>query len=163
MSRRPPVLLAALLATLLLSAGSLLAGCAGTVSLEAADDANDPSCADVTVRLPDEIDGQSRRWTDAQATGAWGDPASILLTCGVTPPGPTEATCITIGGVDWIVDETGAPEYLVTTYGRTPAVEVYYDNEVVSGNDVLDRLSASVSKLPVDAQCTSTESLLPTP
>ena len=142
---------------------STLTGCAATVSLEPAQESNDPGCADVTVRLPDEIDGQPRRWTDAQATGAWGEPASVLLTCGVTPPGPTESRCITIGGIDWIVDESEAPNYRVTTYGRSPAVQVYYDNEVVSGNSVLDRLASSVSQLPQDGQCTSTETLLPAP
>lgn len=141
----------------------MLTGCASTVSLEPAEDSNDPACADVTVRLPDEIDGQTRRWTDAQATGAWGDPAAVLVTCGVMPPGPTEEKCITIGGVDWIVDETKAPKFLVTTYGRTPAVQVFYDNEIVSGNDVLDRLSTTVSQLPVDGECTSTATLLPAP
>jgi len=155
---RLPRILAAALA---LSAAIGLAGCSTTVSLQPADDAGNPTCADVIVRLPGSVDGQERRWTDAQATGAWGDPASVLLTCGVTPPGPTEAKCITIGGVDWIVDESEAPKYRVTTYGRTPAVEVYIDNEVVSPNNVLDRLSTSVGILPIDGECTSTETLLP--
>jgi hypothetical protein len=138
-----------------------LAGCASTVSLTPAAASNDPACAEVIVRLPAQVDGQSRRWTDAQATGAWGDPASVLLTCGVAPPGPTETKCITIGSVDWIVDETEAPRYRVTTYGRTPAVQVFIDNEVVSANDVLSALALSVANLPVDGQCTSTETLLP--
>ena len=78
-----------------LAAGTVLAAvvalsaCAGTVAMEAAPDANDPACADVSVRLPQTIAGQDRRWTDAQATGAWGDPAAVLLTCGVTVPGPS--------------------------------------------------------------------------
>ncbi|MET0673567.1 MAG: DUF3515 family protein [Microbacterium pygmaeum] len=161
MRSRIPVAAAAVIACTL--AGFALSGCSSTVSMEAAADADDPLCADVTVRLPGEIDGQIRRWTDAQATGAWGDPAAVLVTCGVSAPGPTEEKCITIGGVDWIVDESAAPRFLVTTYGRTPAVQVFYDNEIVSGNDVLDRLSTSVSQLPVDGQCTSTETLLPAP
>jgi Protein of unknown function (DUF3515) len=147
----------------LVGIGIVIAGCASTVSLEPAEGSNDAACADVIVRLPDEIDGQNRRWTDAQGTGAWGDPAAVLVTCGVTPPGPTEQKCITIGGVDWIVDETAAPTFLLTTYGRTPAVEVFYDNEIVSGNDVLDRLATSVSQLPMDGECTSTATLLPVP
>ena len=138
-------------------------GCAATVSLKPAPGSNDAACAEVSVRLPDDIDGQPRRWTDAQATGAWGDPAAVLVTCGVAPPGPTEEKCITIGGIDWIVDESEAPKFLVTTYGRTPAVQVFYDNELVSGNDVLDRLATSVAQLPVDGECTSTETLLPAP
>ena len=71
----------------------VLSGCAGTVHLEPADDANNPLCAEVTVRLPQAIADQERRWTDAQATGSWGDPVSVLLSCGVTVPGPTFAAC----------------------------------------------------------------------
>lgn len=139
--------------------GAALIGCSSTVSLDPAPDANDPLCAEVTVRLPDVLAGQDRRWTDAQATGAWGDAA--LLVCGVTPPGPTEARCITLGGVDWIVDESEAPRYLVTSYGREPAVQVFVDNEIVSPNDVLTALGPIVSLMPKTAECTSTETLLP--
>lgn len=154
-----------LLASLIVGAAlvSALTACSTTVSLEPAADANAPACADVTVRLPDTVDGQKRRWTDAQATGAWGDPAAIILACGVTPPGPTEARCITVGGVDWVIDESQAPQYRVTTYGRTPAVELLIDNEVVSSNAVLDRLAPVVSgATTTDAACISTGETLPT-
>lgn len=144
------------------SLGLSLTGCSTTVSMQPADAANDPMCADVSVRLPGSLAGESRRWTDAQATGAWGEPAAVLLTCGVTPPGPTEARCITIGGVDWIVDESQAPRYLITTYGRTPAVEVFIDNEVVSSNDVLDRIGPIVSgAIPAERSCVESQSVLP--
>ena len=144
------------------SVGLTLTGCSTTVSMQPAEAANDPVCADVSVRLPGSLAGESRRWTDAQATGAWGEPAAVLLTCGVTPPGPTEARCITIGGVDWIVDESEAPRYLITTYGRTPAVEVFIDNEVVSSNDVLDRLGPIVSgAIPAERSCVESQSVLP--
>jgi hypothetical protein len=139
----------------LLATGALLAGCVSTVSLQAADQANDPACADVSVRLPDRVDGQQRRWTDAQATGAWGDPASVILTCGLAPPGPTTLPCQSVNGVDWIIDESDAPRYRVTTFGRTPAVEIYLDNDVVSSAAVLDTLSQVVSVLPADGSvCT---------
>ena len=137
-----------------------MTACAGTVSVPAAEDADDPLCAEVTVRLPDEVDGQERRWTDAQATGAWGTPASVILTCGVEPPGPTEARCITLGGVDWIVDESDPPRYLIRSYGRAPAVEVYADNSVVSPDEVLSALGPIVSLPPRESECTSTETLL---
>ncbi|HYJ48780.1 MAG TPA: DUF3515 family protein [Microbacterium sp.] len=151
MPRRP----AALAVACVLAAGALLAGCSSTVAVQPAEDANDPSCADVTVRLPSNVDGESRRWTDAQATGAWGDPASVILTCGVTPPGPTTLPCQSVNGVDWIIDDAEAPRYRVTTFGRTPAVEVYLDNDVVSSAAVLDTLSQVVSVLPSDgSECT---------
>ncbi|WES65191.1 DUF3515 family protein [Microbacter sp. GSS18] len=144
------------------SAGALTAGlaaCSSTVPMEPASNANDPACADVIVRLPDAVDGQPRRWTDAQATGAWGDPASVLLTCGLEPPAPSTLRCITLGGVDWLVDESESPRFRLTTYGRSPAVEVYLDNEVVSPNVVLDTLSVSVGTLPEIGACTDPEGL----
>ena len=138
------------------TAVAALTGCTSTVSLEPGPDANDAACAEVSVRLPAQLDGQPRRWTDAQATGAWGDPAAVLLTCGVEPPGPTTLPCKTANGVDWIIDDTDAPNYRVTTFGRTPAVEVYLNNKVVSSADVLDALSSIVSVLPTDgSECTS--------
>ncbi|MFB8388135.1 DUF3515 family protein [Microbacterium sp. NPDC055910] len=141
---------------------AVLAGCSTTVALQPAPDANDPLCAEITVRLPGSVDGEQRRWTDAQATGAWGsDDTSIILACGVTPPGPTEARCITLGGIDWVVDESQAPRYLVTTYGRTPAIEVFVDNEVVSSNAVLDRLGPIISAaIPAERACINTSDAL---
>jgi hypothetical protein len=153
--RRPDVLAAAVT---VLVAGALLTGCTSTVSLQPAPDANDPACADVSVRLPDTVDGQERRWTDAQATGAWGDPASVILTCGVEPLGPTTLPCRSAGGVDWVIDESDAPRYRVTTFGRVPAVEIYLDNDVVSSAQVLDSLSQIVDILPRDGSvCTDAQ------
>ncbi|MET0296196.1 MAG: DUF3515 family protein [Microbacterium sp.] len=141
---------------------ALLAGCATTVALEPAEDAGNTACADLIVRLPGTVDGEKRRWTDAQATGAWGDPTAVILACGVTPPGPTEARCITLGGVDWVVDESRAPQYLVTSYGRTPAVEVLIDNEVVSSNAVLELLGPLVAGWStLESACVETSELLP--
>lgn len=126
--------------------------------MQPAPDANDPACAEVTSRLPGSLAGESRRWTDAQATGAWGDPASVLLTCGVEPIGPTTLPCQTVNGVDWVIDESEAPRYRVTSFGRVPAVEVYLDNDVVSSADVLDALSLLVARLPADgATCLARE------
>jgi hypothetical protein len=140
-----------------------LTGCSTTIDLQPAEQANDPACAEVSVRLPGTVDGQPRRWTDAQATGAWGEPSAVLLRCGVEEPGPTEARCITLGGVDWIVDESQAPRYLVTTYGRTPAVEVFIDNESVSPNEALTQLAetAVLGGTTVERECTLTEELIP--
>lgn len=134
---------------------ALLTGCAATVSLPAAEEANDPACADVTVRLPDSVDGEPRRWTDAQGTGAWGDPATVIITCGVPQLGPTTLPCTPVNGVDWVIDDSDAPRYRVRTFDRSPAVEVYLDNDVVSSAQVLDRLSQIVAVLPENGRgCT---------
>lgn len=149
-ARRPSALSAAVLV-----AAAGLSGCTSAVSMQPARDANDPLCAEVSVRLPASIDNQERRQTDAQATGAWGDPASVLLTCGVEPPGPTTLPCRTVDGVDWIIDDQGDSRFRVTTFGRTPAVEVFLDNTMVSSLDVLSALTPAVSRLPVDGECTT--------
>ncbi len=136
----------------------VLSGCAGTVHLEPADDANNPLCAEVTVRLPQAIADQERRWTDAQATGSWGDPVSVLLSCGVTVPGPTaELQCVTLEGIDWLVDESEAPMMRMTTYGRDPAVQVYVDTERLSSNEVLSNpsLVSALRMIPAERACTA--------
>jgi hypothetical protein len=150
-----------LVAGLVVLAATGLAGCTTTVALEPAPLANDPRCADVIVRLPDTVDGQERRWTDAQATGAWGDPSAVLLTCGLEAPGPSTLRCITIAGVDWLVDESESPRFRLTTYGRSPAVELYVDNTVVSPNEVLATLGAAVGQLPEEAECTAPDGAPP--
>ncbi|RKT36688.1 uncharacterized protein DUF3515 [Microbacterium sp. AG1240] len=142
MTRLPRLLAAGVV----LAAVTALSACAGTVSMDAAPNANDPACADVSVRLPQTIAGESRRWTDAQATGAWGDPSTILLTCGVAVPGPSTLSCETVEGVDWLVDGTDAPFYRFTTFGRTPAVEVYLDFDVVGSADTLRAVSPMLAR-----------------
>ncbi|WP_394552410.1 DUF3515 family protein [Agromyces sp. MMS24-JH15] len=139
------------------AAATLLTGCAPRVPFEPAPSAADPACADVVVRLPDTVADQARRETDAQGTGAWGTPASVLLRCGVEPPGPTTDRCVSVDGVDWVIDETDAPRYRFTTYGRTPAVEVVVDNDVVSGTTAITDLSAAVSVIPAGDGCTAVD------
>lgn len=101
-------------------------GCSSTVSLDPAEDANNPECARVMARLElqPNVAGESRRWTDAQATGAWGSPASIILRCGVPVPGPSQLPCFYLGGTDWLAfpEEEGLQR--VVTFGRDPAFEV---------------------------------------
>ncbi|CAI9386396.1 hypothetical protein MICABA_00371 [Microbacterium sp. T2.11-28] len=133
----------------------LLTGCATTVSMQPAPEADSPDCAAVTVRLPAEVDGQPRVWTDAQATGAWGAPTTVLLTCGLEPSGPSTLPCETVDGIDWLIDDAEAPRYRFTTFGRTPSVEVYLDYDVVSARSVLGSLSSAVRMLPAtESECT---------
>ncbi|MGR0219434.1 DUF3515 family protein [Agromyces sp. ZXT2-6] len=139
----------------------LLAACSRPVPFEPAPDAADPDCAAVVVRLPDVVAGQEARETDAQGTGAWGTPASVLLRCGVEPPGPTTLRCVSVDEVDWIIDESDAPRYRFTTYGRMPAVEVVVDNDVVSGTTVIADLSPAVSVIGAEGGCTDLEELIP--
>jgi hypothetical protein len=145
---------AALLAPLLL----VLAGCAPVLALEPADDATDPACAEVIVRLPDTVGALSARETNAQGTGAWGEPASVILRCGVPSPAPTATLpCLTVDGIDWLRDDADEPNYVFTTYGRTPAVEVIVDGNEVSGLSALTDLATAVSYIPADRACVAPE------
>ncbi|MFD5225303.1 DUF3515 family protein [Microbacterium sp. NPDC058342] len=139
-----------------------LVGCSSTVALTPEPYANDPACADVTVRLPDAIGDQDRRWTDAQATGAYGDPTSVIIACGTEVPGPTATLqCVTLEGIDWLVDESQAPKMRMTTYGRDPAVQVFVDTEVIGANEVLtdSALVSAVRTTPAQRACTSPDEL----
>jgi hypothetical protein len=134
---------------------AVLAGCTPTVALDPATHANDPACAAVTVALPDTVAGLKQDYTDAQATGAWGDPVAVQLRCGVTPLGPTDKPCVTIASgpdsVDWVLmndPESDVLSYI--TFGRTPAVEVTikHGKGGVSDANVLPDLAEAVASVP---------------
>ena len=142
----------ALLASIAL-AGSLSA-CTATVSLEAAADSNNPACAEVSVRLPDQAAELDKRVTDAQATGAWGNPTAIILRCGLPPVEVSELPCVTANGVDWLVDDSASPSYRFITFGRNPATEVIVDSNKVAGVSALSDLSAAIQSIESTKQCT---------
>ncbi|TFB96237.1 DUF3515 domain-containing protein [Cryobacterium adonitolivorans] len=150
-------------ALLLAASAVVLTGCAAAVPMQPAADAENPACADIIVRLPTTVADQPERETNAQATGAWGDPSAVLLTCGVDVPGPTTLPCVSINGIDWIEDDSEAPMYRYTTYGREPATEVYLDSGLVSGSTALVDLSAAVANVPASKQCLGADDVtLPT-
>jgi hypothetical protein len=132
-----------------------LAGCAAIVPLQPAADANNPGCADVTVRLPDTVADQERRETNAQATGAWGTPTSVLLYCGVEVPSASTQRCIQVDGIYWLVDDTDKPTYVLRSYGREPAIDVVVDTTVSGTTPALMDLRRAVSwTTPNGHECT---------
>ena len=131
----------------------LLTGCAATVVMPAAPLANDPGCAEVIVRLPSETDGQTKRTTNSQSTAAWGEPVAITLTCGLEPVMVSALPCITAGDVDWIVDDSGKPNYTFISFGRTPATAVTIDSTKSSGANVLEDLGQAVQFTKQTKKC----------
>jgi hypothetical protein len=146
-SRPVTPLIAAIALSLALSA------CSPTVSLEPAEDANNPGCADVIVRLPDVVDGQERRTTNAQSTAAWGNPAAIILRCGIEPVEISTLPCVTASGVDWLVDESAKPSYRFISYARNPALEVIVDSEKAVGVNTLDSIAFAVMSIEATKNC----------
>ncbi len=134
-----------------------LSGCTPLVSLEAAEDANDPACAEISVRVPDQIGPHDRKYTNAQATAAWGDPTAIIYRCGLPTTEVSSLPCVTAGGVDWLIDDSKAPSFRFITYGRTPATEVIVDAENASGITTLEELAPAVGSIPANKFCTVIE------
>lgn len=133
----------------------VLAGCTPTVAMTPAPDANAVRCASVTVELPDTVAGKKRDYTNAQATGAWGDPVAVQLRCGVTPLGPTTDPCVSVSSgqdtVDWVLTNNPDDSVLTyVTYGRTPAVEVTisHGKNGVSDANALPDLAQAVDSIP---------------
>ena len=116
--------------------------------------ANDPACAEVSVRYPSSIGELPQRLTNAQATSAWGEPAAIIARCGLEMVEVSALSCVSAGGVDWLVDDSQAPNYRFISFARNPAVEVIVDSNMASGVSALDALANAVSKIPATKVCT---------
>ena len=139
----------------------LLAGCSSAVAADVAPHATDPVCASVVLAMPDSLgDGLPQRDTTAQATTAWGDPgAPIVLRCGVEPLGPTTEHCQTVdtpGGpsIDWVTVENDDGSWTLTTYGRSPAVELHIPASVAAdGTSYVDQLGPAVAMTDKQRSC----------
>ena len=132
----------------------LLAGCTSAVAADVAPHATDPVCASVVLAMPDSLgDDLPKRDTTAQATTAWGgSEAPLVLRCGVEPLAPTTEHCQTVetpGGpsIDWVTVENDDGSWTLTTYGRSPAVELHVPATVAAstGTSYVDQLGAAVS------------------
>jgi hypothetical protein len=132
----------------------LLTGCAPLVALEPAEDANNAECAEIIVRLPDELAGEPIRRVNAQSTGAWGEPVSIILRCGLEAVEVSALPCVTAGEIDWLVDDANAPSFRFISYARFPATEVIIDSTKLAGVTVLEQLSSTIGIIPATKRCT---------
>ena len=157
---------------------SLSACGAGNVNLDPAPDAANPVCAYAMVAMPEKLVGLQQRETTAQGTTAWGEPASVILKCGVTIQEPVSDPCAEVNGIDWVLRPKDAPEnsappvsasssaaagpenratgtWTATTYGRTPAIEVTFDADKVSSATLLAELNSAVKQIPSQKKCTN--------
>jgi hypothetical protein len=139
-----------------------VSGCAeGRIaSVPAAPHAADPGCAPAMIAMPDTVGDLALRPTDSQATAAWGDPAAVVLRCGVEPPGPTTDQCVSAEGVDWVVREEEG-NWRITTYGRSPAVEVLFAQDRASSDSVMVSLAGAVSRIPAGRHCVNLQDATP--
>jgi hypothetical protein len=144
------------LAVIAVVAVGLLTGCSPTVALSPAASATSAKCASVVVLLPDTVSTLPQRETNAQGTGAWGEPPDIIMHCGVPVPDPTsKLPCDSVDGIDWLLNSNRAPIYTFTTYGRDPAVSVTVNAKDVKadGNQALNDLAIAVAAIPAKHHC----------
>lgn len=137
-------------------------GCSSALDIKAAPYANNPGCATVLSHLPHTLAGLSQRATTGASTSAWGTPSGVVLRCGVAAPGPTILPCGTVNGVDWIVSETRDTRTL-TSYGRTPAVEVVMKVDDTQAGAVPAGLGPAISLLPATRHCVGGSDVPPVP
>lgn len=149
------------IATLAVAMLSLTA-CTPIATVQPADDASNPLCAEMMVQLPQEISGQALRKTNSQATAVWGEPSQLVLRCGVVPPAPSSDPCVSVNGVDWLAKE-GEKNWTLTTYGRTPATELLFDPQQIPSSTVLATMSGAAAKIPAQRQCTDVEKTVDVP
>jgi hypothetical protein len=145
-----------------LSGLAVLTGCAPIANVQSADDAGNPLCAEMMVVLPPEVAEQQKRQTNSQGTAVWGDPAQLVLRCGVTAPPPSTDPCVSVNGVDWLAKE-GEDAWTLTTYGRAPATELVFDPNVIPSSTVLATLSSAASKIPAERGCTTVSKTVDVP
>ncbi len=157
-----------ILALLALGALLTLNGCGpAAIQLEPAPDATNPGCAYALVAMPQELAGLQQRETTAQATTAWGEPASVILKCGVEIQEPVADPCVSVNGVDWILkpdasndqadqqEQAAAGTWQASTYGRSPAVQVTFDADRISSSTLLVELNSAVSQLEQVKKCSN--------
>jgi hypothetical protein len=132
-----------------------LVGCTSAYSVEPAPEAHHPDCADVMLSLPEQVGDYQQRRSSSQATAAWGDPAAVVLRCGVEPIGPTEHPCVSPAGVDWVWIEHEDHTQLIS-FGRDPSVELLLDQDYISESSMMDvqaALSGPVQEIDQDREC----------
>ncbi len=123
--------------------------------IDSAPRGGDARCSDVVDRLPDEAGARSRDWALGDGVASWGD-RSLVLRCGVDELQPSVNLCVSADGVDWVLDEDRMKAEgvsVLTTYGRSPAVEVTYDGPREDVGGILVELNESVDWIPQQRKC----------
>jgi hypothetical protein len=99
-----------------------LSGCGGGSTPAPAPGATGVACTTALKALPDYVLGKRRTSGDTAGTAEWGKPP-IRLECGLPEQPPTTLPCLSIDGIDWVIDDGGDP-LVFTAFGRSPTVQV---------------------------------------
>ncbi|MGB8381821.1 MAG: DUF3515 family protein [Dermatophilaceae bacterium] len=110
--------------------------------------ASDPACTAAGASWPATVSGlaPTELRDPSPAVRAWGDPA-VIARCGVDVPGPTTLDCVSVDGVDWVVEPLSDGTRF-TTYGRSPAVEVLVPKRYAPEPLLLPAFGPAAASLP---------------
>lgn len=123
--------------------------------VSAAPHAGDAKCDKVVSRLPDDIPGASRDWALGEGVASWGGQAAVFR-CGAEELMPNINLCVTVDGVDWVLDEERLKRdgvSVLRTYGRSPAVEFTYAGSREEVGGILAALNPAVKWIPQERKC----------
>lgn len=112
--------------------------------------AEDPACTAASEHWPQEILDEAPRETEPSdpTVIAWGEPA-IVARCGMPALDPTENQCIVVNGIDWVAEDLGDGTSL-TTFGRTPAIQVIVPEEHGPAPLLLPAFAEAAKQLPTN-------------
>ncbi|MFI1935104.1 DUF3515 family protein [Streptomyces sp. NPDC020330] len=120
-----------------------------------APEADNPRCTRITSLAPEQVSGKTRDWTIGKGVAAWGSGAAVLR-CGVDELPPNINLCVSVDGIDWVLDEKTLEEKgvsILRTYGRSPAVELTYSGPREEVGGILASLNAAIDWIPQDEEC----------
>ncbi|UXY30830.1 DUF3515 domain-containing protein [Streptomyces sp. HUAS TT20] len=130
--------------------------------LDPAPRAHTAACRALARTYPDRI-GDLKRTATAPGAASYGH-GNITLRCGLPPLLPTEETCVTTEGVDWVIKKGfGAnQEKTIVTYGRTPAAEAVISADTPT-DVALVEIAHAVKALPANGRKCISASDVPSP
>lgn len=134
-----------------------LAAC-GTSSrsynVSAAPEGDSAACSGLVGKAPQKMGGYERNDSDQRGTAVWGD-GDVVLRCGKISDVPESASCTSVKGVDWVVNEKKTHDGVKTvlSYGRSPSVEVAMSERIKGKDAVISDVSGIVSGLTKQKAC----------
>ena len=110
--------------------------------------ASSAPCQALEPWWPSQVGSLTARAVSVQspAARAWGDPAIVAI-CGYDPPAPSTLECVSVDGVDWLV-QARSDGVQFTTYGRAPAMDVLIPARYAPQPLLLPAFGAAARTLP---------------
>ncbi|MCX4819622.1 DUF3515 domain-containing protein [Streptomyces sp. NBC_01142] len=149
-SRRRPFFLSAAAVVLLAAAGCSSTDAPASITVPSASPEEAALCRALHEELPDSVAGMDRKDPEpaSELTAGWGD-AAIVLRCGVPRPekmNDPEADGVTVGGVDYLLEQQDDGSFRFTTTYRKAYVEVTLTKKYASDVTPLIPLGAPIKK-----------------